>query len=212
MRRQDDGSAFTGPIPGKPGIGDAVPAGGGKRIPRSRAATGLHSQALRPAARSWLTGVAGPRSRKRGPYAVQRHRRGAPRGALRFWSRFVGAPRPRHWRAEESAGERPAHPGPFKTTRAISHGCLTTEDAELDTAPPDEGSANPRASGGSAAAASYVCFGGRARCLAARARVDRKNKMAGRLARPSRRKTADRLTPRRPSASPRRCSRPSASW
>jgi hypothetical protein len=41
---------------------DAVPAGGGKRIPRPRAATGLHSQALRPAARSWLTGVAGPRS------------------------------------------------------------------------------------------------------------------------------------------------------
>ena len=62
MRRQDDGSAFTGPIPDKPGIGDAVPAGGGKRIPRARAATGLHSQALRPAARSWLTGVAGPRT------------------------------------------------------------------------------------------------------------------------------------------------------
>ena len=29
-------------------------------------------------------------------------------------SRLIGAPRPRHWRAEESAGERPAHPGPFK--------------------------------------------------------------------------------------------------
>jgi hypothetical protein len=62
MRRQDDGSAFTGPIPGKPGIGDAVPAGLASRERDSRAATGLHSQALRPAARSWLTGVAGPRT------------------------------------------------------------------------------------------------------------------------------------------------------
>ena len=62
MRRQDDGSAFTGPIPGKPGIGDAVPAGSAKRMSNSRAATGLHSQALGPAARSWLTGVAGPRT------------------------------------------------------------------------------------------------------------------------------------------------------
>ena len=49
---------------------DAVPAGFASRKRGSRAATGLHSQALGPAARSWLTGVAGPRSRKRGPYAV----------------------------------------------------------------------------------------------------------------------------------------------
>jgi len=49
---------------------DAVPAGFASRKRGSRAATGLHSQALGPAARSWLTGVAGPRSRKRGPSAV----------------------------------------------------------------------------------------------------------------------------------------------
>ena len=49
---------------------DAVPAGLASRKRGARAATGLHSQALRPAARSWLTGVAGPRSRKRGPCAV----------------------------------------------------------------------------------------------------------------------------------------------
>src|SRR6185312_218963 len=41
---------------------DAVPAGSAKRRSGFRAATGLHSQALRPAARSWLTGVAGPRT------------------------------------------------------------------------------------------------------------------------------------------------------
>ena len=84
---------------------DAVPAGSAQRMPSSRAATGLHSQALGPAARSWLTGVARSRSRKRGPYAVQRHRGGAPRGARMFREehaaqatevpRLIGAPRPR---------------------------------------------------------------------------------------------------------------------
>jgi len=58
MRRQDDGS-----VCGARGFGH-------ERRPNPRAATGLHSQALGPAARSWLTGVAGPRSRKRGPCAV----------------------------------------------------------------------------------------------------------------------------------------------
>jgi hypothetical protein len=35
---------------------------------------GLRSQAIGPAARSWLTGVAGPRSRKRGPHLVAERR------------------------------------------------------------------------------------------------------------------------------------------
>jgi len=101
MRRQDDGSGCGArgrrkTHPPSPG-GDGAPLAGTKTC-RQELADG----------RGWST------FRKRGPYAVQRHRRGAPRGALRFWSRFVGAPRPRHWRAEESAGERPAHPGPFK--------------------------------------------------------------------------------------------------
>ena len=50
----------------------------------SRAMAGLRSRALGPGARSWLTGVAGPRSRKRGPRIAER-RSGAPEGAfLRF--------------------------------------------------------------------------------------------------------------------------------
>jgi hypothetical protein len=50
MRRQDDGRGC-----GARGFGR-------ERRPGARAATGLHSQALGPAARSWLTGVAGPRT------------------------------------------------------------------------------------------------------------------------------------------------------
>ena len=56
-------------------------------VPRnSRAMAGLRSQALRPAARSWLTGVPGPRSRKRGPSVAERRqwsagRRLVPKGA-----------------------------------------------------------------------------------------------------------------------------------
>jgi len=52
---------------GNPAVGWCGAAGLGQRTPDSRAMAGLRSQALRPAARSWLTGVAGPRSRKRGP-------------------------------------------------------------------------------------------------------------------------------------------------
>ena len=54
MRRHASGIAFIGPIPGKSDIGDAVPAGEGIRILRSRAAPGLRPQALGPAARSSL--------------------------------------------------------------------------------------------------------------------------------------------------------------
>src|SRR3569832_2537903 len=53
---------------GNPAVDRCGAAGLEQRTPDSRAMAGLRSQALRPAARSWLTGVAGPRSRKRGPH------------------------------------------------------------------------------------------------------------------------------------------------
>ena len=48
----------------------------------SRAVAGLRSRALRPGARSWLTGVAGPRaeSAARTPKSRRTARRRAPRG------------------------------------------------------------------------------------------------------------------------------------
>ena len=78
-------SKFTGSAkPGNPAVDRCGAAGSEQRTPDPRAMAGLRSQALRPAARSWLTGVAGPRSRKRGPRIAER-RRGAPEGAfLRF--------------------------------------------------------------------------------------------------------------------------------
>src|SRR6185312_5583131 len=76
-----------------------------KRISRPRAATGLHSRALRPGARSWLKGVAGPRTgsvartpcndtavaRREAPACFERNMRLTERV-----SRLIGAPRPRH--------------------------------------------------------------------------------------------------------------------
>ncbi len=62
--RPDPTGSMTGEIPPSTRCGAA---GSEQRTPNSRAMAGLRSQALRPAARSWLTGVAGPRSRKRGP-------------------------------------------------------------------------------------------------------------------------------------------------
>jgi len=73
---------------------------------------GLRSQALRPAARSWLTGVAGPRSRKRGPRIAER-RRGAPEGAfLRFATEERDARKTSHGRVSQTA-----HRGPRKPQR-----------------------------------------------------------------------------------------------
>jgi hypothetical protein len=65
-------SKFTGSAkPGNPAVDRCGAAGLEQRTPNSRAMAGLRSQALRPAARSWLTGVAGPRSRKRGPHVAR---------------------------------------------------------------------------------------------------------------------------------------------
>ena len=65
-------SKFTGSAkPGNPAVDRCGAAGSEQRTPDPRAMAGLRSQALRPAARSWLTGVAGPRSRKRGPHVAR---------------------------------------------------------------------------------------------------------------------------------------------
>jgi hypothetical protein len=45
----------------------------------TRAMAGLRSRAIGPGARSWLTGVAGPRSRKRGPRIAERRKWSAGR-------------------------------------------------------------------------------------------------------------------------------------
>src|SRR6185437_15316663 len=87
-------------------------AGLEQRTPNSRAMAGLRSQALRPAARSWLTGVAGPRSRKRGPRIAER-RRGAPEGAfLRFATEERDARKTSHGCVSQTA-----HRGPRKPQR-----------------------------------------------------------------------------------------------
>src|SRR6185312_3800819 len=78
MGRREDGAAVgtrpemrpdpTGSMTGEiPPSADAAPRVRSNALRDPRAMAGLRSQALRPAARSWLTGVAGPRSRKRGP-------------------------------------------------------------------------------------------------------------------------------------------------
>src|SRR6185503_8998294 len=70
----------------------------------TRAMAGLRSQALGPAARSWLTGVAGPRSRKRGPSVAER-RCGAPGGAsFREERGDAFATRPTGWPRRPSIG------------------------------------------------------------------------------------------------------------
>ena len=79
MGRREDGAAARegrrcGPSsPGRPSgeippSADAAPRVRANVAFHSRAMAGLRSQAIGPAARSWLTGVAGPRSRKRGPH------------------------------------------------------------------------------------------------------------------------------------------------
>jgi hypothetical protein len=56
--------SMTGEIP--PSI-DAAPRAWSNALRDPRAMAGFRSRAIGPGARSWLTGVAGPRSRKRGP-------------------------------------------------------------------------------------------------------------------------------------------------
>ena len=79
MGRREDGAAvrkgrrFGPSSPGRPSgeippSADAAPRVRANVAFHSRAMAGLRSQAIGPAARSWLTGVAGPRSRKRGPH------------------------------------------------------------------------------------------------------------------------------------------------
>ena len=71
----------------------------------TRAMAGLRSRAIGPGARSWLTGVAGPRSRKRGPSVAER-RCGAPGGAF-LLTREKGdafAKRPTGWSRRPSTG------------------------------------------------------------------------------------------------------------
>jgi hypothetical protein len=78
MGRREDGAAVREGrrcAPSSPGRrhretrppADAAPRVEANVAFHSRAMAGLRSQAIGPAARSWLTGVAGPRSRKRGP-------------------------------------------------------------------------------------------------------------------------------------------------
>jgi hypothetical protein len=75
----------------------------------TRAMAGLRSRAIGPGARSWLTGVAGPRSRKRGPSVAER-RRGAPGGAsFREERGDAFAKRPTGWSRRPSTGGL-AHP------------------------------------------------------------------------------------------------------
>jgi hypothetical protein len=66
--RPDPTGSMTGEIPPST---DAAPRAWSNALRDPRAMAGLRSQALRPAARSWLTGVAGPRSRKRGPHVAR---------------------------------------------------------------------------------------------------------------------------------------------
>ena len=76
-------SKFTGSAkPGHPAVDRCGAAGSEQRTPDSRAMAGLRSRAIGPGARSWLTGVAGPRSRKRGPH-TEKSPNGAPEGATR---------------------------------------------------------------------------------------------------------------------------------
>src|SRR5690242_13623202 len=111
MRRLDDGS----------GCGARAPVS----QTGSRAAAGLHSRAIRPGARSWLTGVAGPRTESvaRAPSDSAVARREAPACFERNMrltervSRLIGAPRPRlHAELRGKAGS----PGAVQTTRAIT--------------------------------------------------------------------------------------------
>jgi hypothetical protein len=114
-----------------------VPAGLAKRKRGPRAATGLHSQALGPAARSWLTGVAGPRTESvaRTPEDTAVARRKAPACSERTCGTRQECRA--DWRATPSAscrGSTPpdplwpgrkgkaGSPGAVQTTRAISHG------------------------------------------------------------------------------------------
>ena len=67
MRSKFAGSAK----PGNPAVDRCGAAGSEQRTSNSRAMAGLRSRALGPGARSWLTGVAGPCSRKRGPHIAR---------------------------------------------------------------------------------------------------------------------------------------------
>jgi len=62
--RPDPTGSMTGEIPPST---DAAPRAWSNALRDPRAMAGLRSRAIGPGARSWLTGVAGPRSRKRGP-------------------------------------------------------------------------------------------------------------------------------------------------
>src|SRR6185312_17460178 len=76
--RPDPAGSMTGEIPPST---DAAPRAWSNALRDPRAMAGLRSRALGPGARSWLTGVAGPRSRKRGPSLSQNAASGAPGGA-----------------------------------------------------------------------------------------------------------------------------------
>jgi len=134
MRRHGSGIALSGPISGKPDIGDAVPAGRGITHPLLPGGAGPRPEALGPPARSSLMVRSSlrrlaARSAARTP---QRHRDGAPRGAASFargrTHRKVRCLMRRH-AALHPLGLLPgarkgkaACPGPQRT-RAMARGC-----------------------------------------------------------------------------------------
>jgi hypothetical protein len=117
MWRRDSGTALTGPISGKPDIGDAVPADGGKRNPCARAARGTRKQvyAVCTNANCYAGDTMIPRQELADGVSLSRPcRKRGPRRKTPRWS-AAGRAHPRRMRTHRKV----------RTKMVASHGALS---------------------------------------------------------------------------------------